>query len=68
MDGSVQDAEGQALGSDFTRTFSQAEEVPAVTIPLKGCILPDQARVILPFRAVNLGSVEVRVETRDKRR
>ena len=61
MDGSVQDAEGQALGSDFTRTFSQAEEVPAVTIPLKGCILPDQARVILPFRAVNLGSVEVRV-------
>ena len=61
LDKSVQDADGQALGNDFTRVFSLAEEVPAVSIPLQGCILPDQSRLILPFRAVNLGSVEVRV-------
>ncbi|MBQ4189957.1 MAG: alpha-2-macroglobulin, partial [Bacteroidales bacterium] len=45
----------------YTRTFSQSEEKPAVEIPLRGNILPDKEALILPFRAVNLGAVEVRV-------
>ncbi len=37
------------------------DTLPAVSIPLKGNILPDQGRLILPFRAVSLCAVDVRV-------
>ena len=61
IDEALKDAEGNTLGHTFSRTFSQSEDKPAVEIPLKGNILPDKEALILPFRAVNIGAVEVRV-------
>ena len=61
IDSALKDEEGNTIGQRFTRTFSQSEDKPAVEIPLSGNILPDKQALILPFRAVNLGAVEVRV-------
>ena len=61
IDASLKDAQNNSLGQTFNRTFTAAEEKPALEIPLKGNILPDKQALILPFRAVNLGAVEVRV-------
>ena len=61
IDESLRDGEGNTLGFPFNRSFSADEEKPAVEIPLKGNILPDKEALVLPFRAVNLGAVEVRV-------
>ena len=61
LDRSLKSAEGETLGNPFVRTFARTEEFPAVEIPLKGNILPDKSKLILPFKAVNLSAVEVRV-------
>ena len=61
LDSGLKDNEGETLGKIYTRTFPVAEDKPAVEIPLKGAILPDRQQLVLPFRAVNLGAVEVRV-------
>jgi len=58
---SVKDAEGNALGADYIQDFPVTDIPPAVEIPLSGTILPDKADLVLPFRAVNLSSVEVRI-------
>ncbi|MBO4755741.1 MAG: alpha-2-macroglobulin [Bacteroidales bacterium] len=61
LDRSLKSEAGETLGDNFVRTFARTEEVPAVSIPLKGNILPDKSNLILPFSAVNLSAVEVRV-------
>lgn len=61
LDKGIKNAAGEALGQDAVFTFTLNEDKPAVEIPLQGCILPDKDRLILPFRAVNLSAVEVRV-------
>ena len=61
LDKSLKSAAGETLGDAFVRTFARTEEFPAVEIPLKGNILPDKSNLILPFKAVNLSAVEVRV-------
>ena len=61
VDKSLKSADGETLGIDFSRVFARTEDVPAVEIPLKGNILPDKDNLIIPFRAVNLSAVEVRV-------
>ena len=61
LDGGLKSTDGQSLGEAFTHRFVADEQVPAVEIPLKGSILPTKDRFYLPFRAVNLGAVEVRV-------
>ena len=61
IDQALKDARGNTLGQVFSRSFGVSEEKPAVEIPLTGNILPDKQALILPFRAVNLGAVEVRV-------
>lgn len=61
IDSSLKDAQGHTLGQSFKRSFSATEEKPALEIPLKGNILPDRQALILPFRAVNLSAVEVKV-------
>ena len=61
IDEALKDAAGNTLGQVFSRTFGQNQDKPAVEIPLRGNILPDKEALILPFRAVNLGAVEVRV-------
>ena len=61
LDAGIRTAEGEKLPAAFTRIFPLSEEAPAVTIPLSGSILPDRDRLILPFDAVNLAAVEVRI-------
>ena len=57
----VKSAGGQALAEDFFTRFPAADPVPAVEIPLEGNILPDESNLILPFRAVNLSAVDLRI-------
>ncbi len=61
VDKAVKDNDGNALGSTFTKTFRPDEPKPAVQISIGGGILPDKERLLLPFRAVNLSAVEVRI-------
>ena len=58
---SVRSEDGKTLGEDFRTTFPAADPLPAVEIPLQGNILPDEGRLILPFRAVNLSAVDLRI-------
>ena len=57
----VRSASGLALGDDFQTGFPADDPVPAVTIPLDGTILPDESKLVLPFRAVNLSAVDLKV-------
>ena len=57
----VKSAAGDALPEDFHTRFPAADPVPAVEIPLEGNILPDESNLILPFRAVNLSAVDLRI-------
>ena len=61
LDKSLKDADGNTLGENFVRNFTASEPKPAVELLVDGNILPDKKQVILPFRAVNLSVVEVRV-------
>ena len=61
LDRSLKSVDGDMLGEDFVRSFSIQEEKPAVEFPFTGSILPAQQQFILPFRAVNLAAVEVRI-------
>ena len=57
----VKSENGLALAEDFHTNFPASDPFPAVEIPLEGNILPDESNLILPFRAVNLSSVDLRV-------
>ena len=61
VDKSLRDEAGNTLGEDYHHVFPMGEEKPAVSFPFSGNILPDKESLILPFRAVNLAAVEVRV-------
>ena len=61
VDKNVKNAAGSPLEEDFQKVFKEYGEKPAVEIPVQGNILPDKRNLILPFKAVNLGAVEVRV-------
>ena len=61
VDKGVRNAGGEPLVQEFTKVFRDGEEKPAVEIPLSGNILPDKDRLLIPFKAVNLNAVEVRV-------
>ena len=61
LDQGLKGVSGHALAQNYMKVFRQEEEMPAVEIPFKGSILPDRQNLILPFRAVNLSAVEVRV-------
>lgn len=54
-------ADGSKLSSEYHEHY-EPEEIPsAVEVPLSGTILPDGNNLTLPFRAVNLAAVDVRV-------
>ena len=61
LDGALKNADGDTLGEPFTHTFIREEPKPAVELSIQGGILPEKDKFYLPFRAVNLGAVEVRV-------
>ena len=57
----IRSADGQALAEGFRMDLPSTDPEPAVTIPVDGNILPDASRLVLPFRAVNLSAVDLRV-------
>ena len=57
----VKSTDGQALAEEFRTDFPAPDPFPAVEIPLEGNILPDESNLILPFRAVNLSAVDLRI-------
>ena len=57
----LKSADGQALAEDFHTVFGPSDPLPAVEIPLEGNILPDNSNLVLPFRAVNLSAVDLRI-------
>ena len=61
LDKNLKDADGNTLGETFQRNFTLAEPKPAVELLISGNILPDKNQLLLPFRAVNLSAVEVRI-------
>ena len=61
LDPGLKSVNGESLGTAFEKVYEVQEEKPAVNIPLSGNILPDKQNLILPFKAVNLSAVEVRV-------
>ena len=61
VSGSVRDISGNALGQDWSETFTSSELDPAVEIKLDGSILPDPSQLVLPFVAQNLSAVDIHV-------
>ena len=59
--GALKSQDKTPLGRDYVASFKEEEEKPAVTIPLEGNILPDSKNLILPFRAVNLKAVDLKI-------
>ena len=57
----IRSADGQALAQGFRMDLPSTDPAPAVTIPIDGTILPDDSKLVLPFRAVNLSAVDLRV-------
>lgn len=57
----IKNTEGRCLEGDAELHFKQEVIPPAVEIPVKGTILPDNNNLKLPFRAVNLAAVDVEV-------
>ena len=57
----VRSAGGLALAQGFRMELPSTDPAPAVTIPIKGTILPDDSKLVLPFRAVNLSAVDLRI-------
>ena len=57
----VQSIDGKTLAEGFRMDLPSTDPAPAVTIPIDGTILPDDSKLVLPFRAVNLSAVDLRV-------
>ena len=61
VDPGLKSHDGTPLGEAFSKAFASSEPKPGVRIPLSGTILPDTRQLILPFQAVNLNAVDIRV-------
>ena len=57
----LKDWKGERLGSDWTADFKSSELKPAVRLLQEGNILPDPSALRLPFQAVNLRAVDIKV-------
>ena len=61
IDNAVKSAGGTPLVQAYTLSFPKRGMKPAVEIEADGNIVPDAGNVLLPFRAVNLKAVDIRV-------
>lgn len=61
VSGALRAANGNKLGSDVTVDLLFEELKPAVRLVGKGVILPSSDGLLMPFEAVNLSAVDVRV-------
>ncbi|MDR1369118.1 MAG: alpha-2-macroglobulin [Dysgonamonadaceae bacterium] len=57
----IRSADGRTLSAEIEKRFKNEVIPPAIEIPLSGAILPDATNLTLPFRAVNLAAVDVKV-------
>ncbi len=57
----LKNIDGRSLDEEIEKSFTQEVIPPAIEIPFKGNILPDNRNLKLPFRAVNLAAVDVEV-------
>lgn len=57
----LKNIDGRSLDEEIEKNFTQKVIPPAIEIPFKGNILPDNRNLKLPFRAVNLAAVDVEV-------
>lgn len=57
----IRSIHGARLASAFSTTFTESRLKPAVEIPFKGSILPDEKSLVIPFRSVNLSAVDISV-------
>ncbi len=57
----IRSIHGARLASAFSTGFTESRLKPAVEIPFKGSILPDEKSLVIPFRSVNLSAVDVSV-------
>lgn len=57
----IKSYDGSSLGTEFTKAFENIDIAPAVEIYADGNILPNAKELILPFRAVNLNAVDIKV-------
>jgi len=61
VNGNIQNAAGKTLGQDYTGSVHFFDYKPAVQLVGKGVIMPGAKGFKLPFRAVNLRAVEVKI-------
>ena len=57
----LKSAKGKELGQDYRTQISVSGNKPSVRIPYEGTILPDTENISLPFTAVNLAAVDIRI-------
>lgn len=57
----IKNNDGRSLDEEIEKSFAQEVIPPAIEIPFKGNILPDNRNLKLPFRAVNLAAVDLEV-------
>ncbi|MDR2586328.1 MAG: alpha-2-macroglobulin [Prevotellaceae bacterium] len=57
----VKSATGMVIADDLSYSVAVASPPPQVKLPFSGTILPDSKNLILPFRAINLSAVDIRI-------
>jgi uncharacterized protein YfaS (alpha-2-macroglobulin family) len=57
----IKNFEGKTLSEDVTFNWMPAPTIPVVKLLKSGTILPDSKNLILPFCAVNINAVEMRI-------
>ncbi|MCL2219034.1 MAG: MG2 domain-containing protein [Chitinispirillia bacterium] len=61
IDKNIRSFAGKKLPEDFTFNLTKAPEKPVVRLLSSGNILPDSKNLLLPFSAVNVRAVEMRI-------
>ncbi len=61
IDKGVKNTKGNSLSSSSVISLAVESLKPQVEMPYSGSILPDSKNLILPFRAVNLSAVDVKI-------
>lgn len=58
---SIQNAKGKKLGQEITRQIQFNQPKPQIELLGEGVIIPQSKNLLLPFKSVSLGAVDVRV-------
>ena len=61
VDSGIRSISSERLETRYTTRIRNGEAKPEVALPLKGSILPDTESLVIPFKAVNLTAVDLRI-------